>query len=72
MWPLKKFIFVLANILNWFGILFCSHIVVDMKNMVEYSMLCPIECIDSHLTEMSLNLYRGEPEYINFVKFFLR
>jgi hypothetical protein len=34
-------------------------------------MLCPIECLNVHLREMSLDNYRGEPQDIDFVTFFL-
>jgi hypothetical protein len=39
--------------------------------VVEYDIFRPIKCVDSHLSEMSLNHYQGEPKDIDFVKFFL-
>ena len=42
-----------------------------MKNVLQYNTLDPIECLDLHLTEISLNNYRGLTPDINFAKFFI-
>jgi len=42
-----------------------------MKNVLEYNPLYPIECLDLHLREISLNDYRGKTPDISFSKFFV-
>ena len=48
-----------------------SEIDMDMQNVLEYNTLYPIECLDLHLTEISLNDYRGNKPDIDFTKFFV-
>jgi hypothetical protein len=44
---------------------------MKLLNVVEYNMLRPIECLNVHLREMSLDNYSGSTHDIGFVTFFL-
>ena len=41
-----------------------------MENVAQYNN--PIECLDLHLTEITLNHYRGTPPEIKFARFFVQ
>ena len=44
---------------------------MDVKNVMQYNMQEPIECLDLHLREISLNEYWGWKPDIDFAKFFV-
>ena len=42
-----------------------------VKNVLQYDTNNPIECLDLHLKEITLNDYRGTPPEVKFAKFFV-
>ena len=43
----------------------------DMRNVLQYNRVDPIECLELHLKEITLNSYRGRTPDVNFAKFFV-
>ena len=43
----------------------------SLKNGLQYDRNDPIECLDLHLKEITLNDYRGTPPKVKFAKFFV-
>lgn len=42
-----------------------------MRNVLQYNRVDPIECLELHLKEITLNSYRGRTPDVNFAKFFV-
>ena len=43
----------------------------ELKMCCKYDMNNPIECLDLHLKEITLNYYRGTGPEVKFAKFFV-
>ena len=48
-----------------------SELDMDVKNVLQYDPLYPIDCLEVHLREISLNDYRGKKPDIDFANFFV-